>query len=102
MWVIFLALLASVSMMSLLRWRFTLPAVLIIGFTQDIFRKLIAGEPRIFVVMVGVVFACGLLSLLGRKGMRVFSEPFLKWGSDLRTPLTVFALILVAQFMHSF
>jgi len=88
--------------MSLLRWRFTLTAVLIIGFTQDIFRKLIIGEPRIFVVMVGVVFACGLLSLLGRKGMRVFSDPFFKWSSDLRTPLTIFFLILIAQFLHSF
>ena len=88
--------------MSLLRWRFTLTAVLIIGFTQDPFRKLIAGEPRIFVVMVGVVFASGLLSLLAKKGVQGLTEPFFKWSADLRLPLTIFLLVLIVQFFHSF
>ena len=101
MWVVFLALLVTVCMMSLFRWRFTLIAVLIIGFSQDSFRKLIAGEPRIFVVMVGVVFACGLCSLLAKKGTRGLTEPFFKWSTDLRLPLTVFFLVLAAQFFHS-
>jgi hypothetical protein len=102
MWGLFLVLLISMSAMSLIQWRLTLPAVLIIGFTQDIFRKLIVGEPRIFVVMVGIVFACGLLSLLRNKGINSLSEPFFKWSSDLREPLTLLLLVLVAQFLHSY
>jgi len=76
-------------------------AILLIGFTQDAFRKLIDGEPRIFVVMVGVVFAVGLFSLLARKGVSGMTEPFLKWTTELKAPLTVFMLLLMVQFFHS-
>jgi len=101
MWVIFSALLFAVCALSAFQWRFTLTGVLLIGFTQDVFRKLVVGEPRIFVVMVGVVFAIGLLSLLSRKGSVGLTEPFLKWTSDLRLPLTLFIVLLAVQFFHS-
>jgi len=77
-------------------------ALLIIGFTQDVFRKTIEGEPRIFVVMVGLVFGAGLLSLIGRKGISGVTDPFLKWTQDLKLPLTVFIVVLFLQFGHSF
>jgi len=99
---IFLVILLSACLTSLVRWRYTLVAVLLVGFCQDPFRKLIAGEPRILVVTVGVVFAAGLLSLLARKGLAGLTEPFFKWTADLRTPLTIFILVLVVQFLHSF
>lgn len=102
MWGLFIVLFVGACVLSFLDWRKTIGAVLLIGFTQDIFRKLIAGEPRVFVVMVGAVFAVGLASLLIRKGRVALTEPFLRWTSEIRTPLILFVLLLALQFFHSF
>ncbi|GHA08432.1 hypothetical protein GCM10008090_17860 [Arenicella chitinivorans] len=102
MWGLFTLLFTGACLLSFLDWRKTMGAVLLIGFTQDIFRKLIAGEPRVFIVMVGAVFAVGLTSLLVRKGRTALTEPFLRWTVGIRTPLILFLILLVLQFFHSF
>ncbi len=101
MLIVFLLILALASVLSLLRWRLTIVFVLLIGFSQDVFRKLIDGEPRILVVTVGVVFGAGLLSLLMQRGIGVLTQPYLSWSKSLYRPLVAFYCVVFAQFIHS-
>jgi len=97
----FVFLLVFASLISLLRWRYTMVMVIVIGFSQDVFRKAIEGEPRIFVVMVGVVFAAGLFALLMEKGPRALVKPYLAWSNSLYLPLVAFYGVVFVQFFHS-
>jgi len=54
--ILFLCILAIACLIALTSERYALGAVLLIGFIQDPFRKLVAGEPIYFIVTVAVVF----------------------------------------------
>jgi len=102
MFTVFLALLASACLLCFISPRYSLFAILFIGFAQDPFRKLVAGEPFVFVVMVGIVFAAVFITTLNRVGMTRISEPFTGWTNNTQQPLTAFLLVLSLQFFHSY
>ena len=102
MYSLFLLILAVCCAISYGRGRYTLAAVLLIGFIQDPFRKMIAGEPVIFVAMVGVVFAVMFLGTVSRVGLNKSLDPFLAWSREMERPLNFFALVLLIQLLHSF
>lgn len=78
-----------------------MPLLFIIGFTQDSVRKLVFGEPIIFIVTVGFVFISIILGLLIRRGLTTIVNPFFKWNDKIRLPLILFLSILLIQFFHS-
>jgi len=59
--------------------------VLLIGFTQDPVRKLIAGEPIFMTIMVGLVIACIAMRCILDSQRSVF-EPFVEWSSNITLP----------------
>jgi len=99
---IFLVLLISACLICFIAPRYSLPAILLIGFTQDSFRKLVEGEPFFFVVMVGVVFGVVFLTTLNRVGANRTIEPFTGWSTNTSQPLSAFLILLAAQFFHSY
>lgn len=102
MFAVFLILLAAACFICVAAPRYSLMAMLVIGFSQDPFRKLVAGEPIIFIVMVGVVFGVMFLKTLNVVGLSRSAQPFIAWSDDVRKPLVFFLMVLVLQFFHSF
>lgn len=99
---LFFSVLGLASVYALTTERRALGLLLMIGFTQDMVRKLTPGEPVIFIVMVGLLFGFILLGIWFRKGLYFSLEPFLRWTTSIKMPLFLFLAILGLQFVHSF
>jgi len=102
MYALFLGILLCCCVYSFFVGKRSLALILLIGFLQDPFRKLIPGEPVVFVVMVGVMFVFTWASLVMRVGTKNCLEPFLKWSNVLSKPLFLLLILLVLQFFHSY
>ena len=76
-------------------------AILAIGFLQDPFRKVIAGEPILLIVTVGFVFAAVFFNTLREQGTHAMREPFLRWSDQIKPALYLFLAVLVLQFIHA-
>jgi len=74
--------------------------IILIGFLQDPARKLMAGEPVYMTVLVGVVVACIALRRL-MLSQNAFIEPFMRWSTEIATPLKVYLVIIFIQAIHS-
>jgi len=101
MLILFFVILAAACLVALSSERYALTAVLLIGFIQDPFRKIVPGEPIIFIVMVAVVFAALMLKVVNRTGINHITQPFTYWVDYVHKPLAFFVAILVLQFFHS-
>ncbi len=99
--ILFFIFLAGASLYVFSAQRHALLLILLIGFSQDMVRKLTPGEPIIFIVTVGLLFGAVLLGIWARSGFVRSLEPFLGWTQSLRDPLLIFLLILFAQFAYS-
>ena len=99
---LFLVLLGVCCVLSFVSGRYWLGSILLIGFLQDPVRKFVPNEPVYFVVLVGVLFAFILMSQLAKYGFKQSIEPFEKWTSKLRMPITLFLIVLFLQFANSF
>jgi hypothetical protein len=98
---VFLSLLLAASAYAFMVGRYALSMLLVVGFMQDIVRKLTPGEPIIFIVTVGVLFGAVLLGIWARKGFSYSLEPFARWTDQIRKPIMIFVLVLAMQLMHS-
>ncbi len=74
--------------------------VLAIGFLQDPVRKVLAGEPVIMTIMVGLVVASMALRLV-LINPRAIAEPFARWTDDVAPSVTIFLLVIGLQGVHS-
>ena len=74
--------------------------VLVIGFMQDPMRKIIAGEPVVMTIMVGLVVASMALRQV-LTNPHALAEPFSKWTNDVAPAVTLFLLIIGLQAVHS-
>lgn len=74
--------------------------VLAIGFMQDPVRKVIAGEPVVMTIMVGLVVASMALRQV-LISPRALAEPFSKWTDDVAPVVAIFLLIIGLQAVHS-
>lgn len=101
MLILFFVILIAACLVAFASERYALTAVLLIGFIQDPFRKIIPGEPIIFIVMVAVVFTALMLKTTSKVGMTQLTQPFVYWVDYVHKPLTFFIIILVLQFIHS-
>lgn len=96
-----LLILAAACALSLLVPRYALWCLLLIGFSQDIFRKLVYGEPVIFVIFSGVVFIVAFIGLVMRMGIVNSLKPFTEWTQNISLPLFFFLAILAIQLLNS-
>lgn len=96
-----LVILAISCGLSLLVPRYALWCLLLIGFSQDIFRKLIYGEPVIFVIFSGIVFMVAFTGLIMRIGIVNSLKPFTEWTQKINLPLFFFLAIVVIQLLNS-
>lgn len=99
---LFLGILAICCFMACLDINKGLLYLLIIGFTQDSFRKMIPGEPTFLIVTVGVLFGVIISVIWVKRGFYYSFEPFARWNQQIQTALIVFLFILFLQFVHSF
>ncbi len=97
---LFFILLAYACLRGLSTDRQMLAMVVLVGFLQDPARKLIAGEPVIMTVLVGVVIGCMVLRqlLISRQS---FLDPFTRWTDTINPALKLYVLLVVAQGFHS-
>lgn len=98
---LFLAILAICCFLASIDVNNSLKYLLVIGFLQDPFRKVVGGEPAYFIVMVGLVFAVIIFAIWLRRGFAYSFEPFTRWNKQIQAVLLVFLIILALQFMHS-
>ena len=101
MLILFSIVLSACCLIALTSQRYALAAVLLMGFIQDPFRKLVAGEPIFFIVTVGVVFGLLMLKTIQSIGFARSIAPFVNWVDYLYKPLTFFVVVLLIQFFHS-
>ena len=101
MLILFFFILSASCVFSLVSRRHALIPLLLIGFIQDPFRKLVDGEPIFFIVTVATVFAVLMLKTISNVGLSRIWEPFLNWVGYVHKPLTLFVTLLLIQFLHS-
>lgn len=101
MFAVFFIILAIAMVASVTSNRNAILAIFTIGFLQDPFRKLVAGEPIYFIVTVGLVFGMVFLATFQRQGVNGLKEPFVGWSNIVHKPIVFFFVILVIQFVHS-
>lgn len=83
-------------LLCLAHWRAGVLATLVIGFALDPMRKLVAGEPLYFSVLVFVLVGATMLGLRVR-GISLSPRPIFAWSSVLRVPSLLFLLLVVVQ-----
>ncbi|HEU4464663.1 MAG TPA: hypothetical protein VFS53_06420 [Gemmatimonadota bacterium] len=86
----------AVVLLCLAHWRAGVLAILVMGFALDPMRKLVAGEPLYFSVLVFVLVAATMVGMRIR-GVRLSLKPILAWNPTLRVPLLLFVLLIVFQ-----
>jgi hypothetical protein len=88
--------LGIILILCVLDWRLGIALSLTIGFLQDVFRKLLPGEPVYCTVLVGAGI---LASYLGayRRGIPLNFKAIHAWNKSLRLPITVFILLVLVQ-----
>jgi len=101
MLLLFLFILVCACLIAVSSHQHALIAILVIGFIQDPFRKLVPGEPIYFIVTVGIVFGLLLCKTVNRVGINGIKIPFIYWMDVLRKPISLFLIILAVQFLHS-
>ena len=101
MLLLFLFILVCACLIAVSSHQHALIAILVIGFIQDPFRKLVPGEPIYFIVTVGIVFGLLLCKTVNRVGINGIKIPFIYWMDLLRKPISLFLIILAIQFFHS-
>ena len=101
MLLLFLFILVCACLVAVSSHHHALIAILVIGFIQDPFRKLVPGEPIYFIVTVGIVFGLLLCKTVNRVGINGIKIPFIYWMDVLRKPISLFLMILAIQFLHS-
>ena len=83
------------------RWRDGFALCVIVGLAQDPLRKLVAGEPVYFTVLVGLVFGATWLSALLSR-VRLGPSAIAGWWRQVAPPFSLFVAIVVLQAVHSF
>jgi hypothetical protein len=93
---IIFAVVAAVVLAAAVNWRWGLYAVVVMALLQDVFRKLMPGEPVYFVVLSGVVFAAACISAAAQ-GVSLSPTSIPGWRRYLAAPFAVFVFILALQ-----
>ncbi|MFN3629340.1 MAG: hypothetical protein ACK4XK_04655 [Casimicrobiaceae bacterium] len=92
--------LALSALYTVFQWRNVYVLVVLVMLAQDPLRKLVPGQPVVFVGFVAVVFAAGWLGAwLNRVPLR--PSVMAGWNRSLALPATLFLMVLAVQSIHS-
>ncbi|MGH7565428.1 MAG: O-antigen ligase family protein [Gemmatimonadota bacterium] len=91
----------ALVLLCLAHWRAGVVATLLFGFALDPMRKLVAGEPLYFSVLVFALVGATLVGARMR-GVPLSLKPVFARGSVLRVPLILFLLLVVMQSLAAF
>jgi hypothetical protein len=96
-----LILLLLFATLTILDWRQGMLICVVVGVLQDPMRKMAPGQPVYYVLMVGVIFG---IAWIRAALMRVPLGPTVihGWRRNLKTPFTLFVIIVLAQALHSY
>lgn len=86
----------AVVLLCLADWRAGVLATVTLGLAFDPMRKLVAGEPLYFSVLVFVLVAATLLGSRFRH-VPLSLRPIFRWNAALRVPLLLFLLLILIQ-----
>jgi hypothetical protein len=95
------SLLAIAALWALREWRLALLLCLATGILQDPLRKLVPGQPVVFVVFVGVVFGAACVGALAR-GNRWNLKSIIGQDRRLAIALSILLLLIIVQAFNSF
>jgi hypothetical protein len=87
--------------LAVINWRHGLALCAVVGVLQDPLRKLAPGQPVYYVVLVGIVFGAAWIRAALQR-VPLGPSVIHGWRNSLRTPFTVFAVVVLAQALHSF
>lgn len=96
-----IAIVVALALVAAGDWRSGALLVIVIGFAQDVLRKLAPGEPVVFTALVAVMFFAAFIGLAGR-GMPLSFKPVYNWHPKLRAPLTLFFALSVVQIVVAY
>lgn len=95
-------LLVSIAALGALsNWRLGLSLCVLIAVLQDPLRKMVAGEPGYFTLLVGVVFAAAITAALIVK-ITLLPTSIHGWKKAVGKPFSFFFIIVILQALHSF
>jgi hypothetical protein len=80
----------------LLDWRLGVSLTLVMGFMQDVLRKMVQGEPVYLTVLVGAFALMTCLSAY-RRGVPLNFKLIHAWNRSLRTPINIFIILVLVQ-----
>ena len=86
----------ALAILCVAHWRAGVAATLLFGFALDAMRKLVAGEPLYFNVLIFVLVGATLLGARLR-GVPLSLKPVFAQGPALRVPLILFLLLVAIQ-----
>jgi hypothetical protein len=96
-----ISLLAIPVLWALAEWRLGLILCLVTAILQDPLRKLTPGQPVVFIVFVGVVFAAMCLGALAR-GVPLNSKVIFKRYQNFVMPFSLLLMLIVVQAANSY
>jgi hypothetical protein len=96
----FFVLLAYACFRGLTRDVGVVALVVLVGFAQDPARKLLAGEPIMMTIMVGIVVGCMAARQLFVNN-RAVTDPFSKWTDSIMPALGLYLTLIGIQAVHS-
>ncbi len=88
------------GLLTLLDWRKGMVMCVLIGVAQDPLRKLAAGQPVYYVVLVGVIFALTWIRA-ALMGVPLSPSAVQGWKQNLKIPVSLFVTLVLAQAVHS-
>jgi len=94
-----LLMLCAIGMVAV-RWRLGLFVCVVVALLQDPLRKLAPGKPVFYVILVGVTFGAAWLGAWASR-VRLSPDVIYGWRRDLQTPVLLFAVVLIAQSLHT-
>lgn len=100
MFEISLGVLAAFCFFALRNWTVGLYAFVVMALIQDPLRKLVPGQPPIFILFCGAVFAAAMAGAAASR-INIFPNVIVGWYRHLNAPFTAFVLIVVAQAFNS-
>jgi hypothetical protein len=89
------------GLVTVLDWRKGLLVCVIVGIAQDPLRKLAPGQPVYYVVLVGVIFTITWIRA-ALMGVSLGPSVIYGWKRNLKTPFVIFAVVVLAQALHSY
>ena len=91
----------TAGIVTVLDWRKGLLLCVLVGVAQDPLRKLAPGQPIYYVLLVGVIFAITWFRA-ALTGVPLGPSVIHGWQRNLRAPFSAFAVVVVAQAIHSY